>query len=68
MIETKQWWKSKTVWGGLVALCASLAALAGFQLDGGAQDQLAEALAAGASALGAVIAILGRFQAQAEIR
>jgi hypothetical protein len=68
MTETKQWWKSKTVWGGLVALGGSLAALFGLPLDGGAQDQLAEALTAGASALGAVIAILGRFQAESQIR
>ena len=68
MNQTKEWWKSKTVWGALVALGASLAALFGYQLDGGAQDQLAGALAAGASAVGAVVAILGRFQAETGIR
>ena len=51
-----------------MALGAGLAALFGYQLDGGAQDQLAGALAASASAVGAVVAILGRFQAEAGIR
>ena len=68
MNETKEWWKSKTVWGALVSMGASLAALRGFELDGLSQDQLAGALAALASAVGAAVAILGRFQARSEIR
>lgn len=68
MNETKDWWKSKTVWGALVAMGASLAALRGFELDGLSQDQLASALAAAASAIGAAVAIFGRFQARSEIR
>ncbi|KTQ85335.1 hypothetical protein NS365_12990 [Aureimonas ureilytica] len=68
MNDTKDWWKSKTVWGALVSMGASLAALRGFELDGLSQDQLAGTLAALASAIGAAVAILGRFQARSEIR
>ncbi len=68
MTDSTQWWKSKTVWAGLVTLGAGLAALFGFELDGGAQDGLVEALAAGASAIGAAIAILGHVRARAQMR
>ncbi|WP_062208216.1 hypothetical protein [Aureimonas sp. AU12] len=67
MTDTKEWWKSKTVWGGLVALIGALGGLFGLELDGATQDELAAALAIAASAVGALVAILGRLDAKARL-
>lgn len=63
MIEEKQWYRSKTIWGGLVALAAAVAGLFGIDVDAASGDALAIALTNAAAAVGAVIAIIGRLDA-----
>jgi hypothetical protein len=68
MMELKDWYRSKTIWGALVAIFASCANLAGF--DFGAQDQkeIVDALTTIAAAFGGVIAVYGRISAQKRVR
>lgn len=67
MIDTKEWWKSKTVWGALVALGGALGGLFGMELDGAAQDEVATALSVAAGAVGAIVAVIGRLDARARL-
>jgi hypothetical protein len=67
MNEVKDWYRSKTIWGGLVALGAALAGLFGIDVDGASSDALALALTDAAAAVGAVIAIWGRLDARQTI-
>jgi hypothetical protein len=63
MDDTKQWYLSKTVWGGLIAVLASLLQATGVDIDPGMQDALADHLVALAGAVGGLVAIYGRFAA-----
>lgn len=67
MTDGKSWYRSKTVWGGLVALAGGLASLFGLETDAAASDAAALALTDVAIAIGSLIAIVGRFQAQRPI-
>ena len=64
MEDVKQWYLSKTVWGALVAILASLLPTMGMGLDAAAQGQLADDLVALAGAIGGLIAIYGRLTAE----
>jgi hypothetical protein len=64
MDETKQWYLSKTVWGALIAIIASLLPAMGMQLDADAQGQLADNLVSLAGAFGGLVAIYGRLTAE----
>jgi hypothetical protein len=63
MNDSKQWYESKTVWGALVAILASLMQAAGVHFDVAGQDQLADSLVAISGALGGLIALYGRMSA-----
>jgi hypothetical protein len=63
MNDSKLWWQSRTVWGGLIAAFAGLASVAGLSLTDVDQTQLADAACAIASAVGGVLAIYGRVRA-----
>lgn len=65
--QEKPWWASKSVWGGLIAVLASV--LAAFGYDIGAQDQQAIVVSAVsiAGAVGGVIAVVGRVKASHRI-
>jgi hypothetical protein len=64
----KAWYQSRTVWGALVAIAATL--LHGFGIDLGSdlQNQLADLAMTLAGAAGGLVAIYGRVKAQAPIR
>lgn len=64
MEDMKQWYLSKTVWGALVAILASLLPTMGTEFDAGAQGQLADNLVSLAGAIGGLIAIYGRLTAE----
>lgn len=64
MSEMKQWYVSKTVWGGLIAILASLLQAAGIELDSGMQGDLADNAVALAGAIGGLVAIYGRLTAE----
>lgn len=63
MDDTKQWYHSKTVWGGLIAVMASLLQATGIDIDAGTQGALADDLVALAGAVGGLVAIYGRIAA-----
>jgi hypothetical protein len=66
MIDTKLWYQSKTVWGALIAIAASLLQATGVDFDLAGQDQLAENLVALSGAIGAIgglVALYGRMSA-----
>lgn len=64
MDETKQWYLSKTVWGALIAILASLLPAMGMEIDGDAQSRLADDLVSLAGAIGGLVAIYGRLTAE----
>lgn len=67
MDETKQWYLSKTVWGALIAIFASLVPAMGMELDAGTQGRLADDLVSLAGAIGGLIAIYGRLTADKRV-
>jgi len=64
MNDSKQWYLSKTVWGALVAILASLLQVSGIDFDAAGQDQLADNLVALSGAIGGLIALYGRMSAE----
>ena len=64
MNETKPWYASTAVWGGVLAALSPLIALAGYQIDAG---QAADLLAALGSLVGGALAVYGRVRATAVI-
>lgn len=63
MIDTKYWYQSKTVWGALIAILASVLQAGGFELDEGAQGELVEGIVALMGAVGGLLALYGRLSA-----
>jgi hypothetical protein len=63
MSDTKYWYQSKTVWGSLIAILASVLHAGGFELDGNAQGDLADGIVALAGAIGGLLALYGRLSA-----
>jgi len=63
MIDTKYWYQSKTVWGSLIAILASVLQAGGFELDEGSQGNLAEGIVTLAGAIGGLLALYGRLSA-----
>lgn len=68
MIEQKEWYRSRSVWGGLVAFGAALGGLFGLEISSSAQDVLTTSLLDTAAAIGALIAIYGRLAADKALR
>lgn len=63
MVEEKQWYQSKTVWGALLSITASLVGALGISIDTTAQSDIADAMIQFVGAVGAMIAIYGRLSA-----
>lgn len=63
MDEIKLWYQSRTVWGAVVAIAASLAQMGGVQLDAVTQGDIAGNLVSLSGALGGLAAIYGRMKA-----
>lgn len=68
MEEFKSAIASKTIWGGLIAILASVASLFGYQVMPEAQSAVVDLAATVGSAVGGVIAIYGRVTATQKIR
>lgn len=64
--QTKSWWSSTTIWGGLVAIVAGIGGAIGLDAAGLASD-LNELVAGVVAAVGGVISIIGRFRARKQI-
>lgn len=67
MNEEKAWYRSKTIWGGIVAFVAAVSGLFGIDIDQASGEALAVALTDAVAAIGAVVAIVGRLDAQTTI-
>jgi hypothetical protein len=65
--DVKHWYKSKTIWGGVVAVGAGVAGLFGFHLDATLQQTIVDYGASLVSAFGGGMAIYGRLKATATI-
>lgn len=64
MDDLKQWYQSRTVWGALIAILASLAQAGGVHVDAATQGDLTGNLVSLSGALGGLVAIYGRVKAQ----
>ena len=67
-MDTKAWWQSKTVWGGIVALLAGAGGMFGLSIGIEDQNALTNHAVEIASAIGGLIAIYGRVTAKKEIK
>lgn len=67
MDNSKQWYLSKTVWGALIAILASILHAAGIDFDAAGQDMLADNLVTLAGAVGGLVALYGRMRAQTRL-
>lgn len=63
----KAWYQSKTVWGALIAVGASLLQIMGAEVDVGTQAELADLAVTTVGAVGGLVAIYGRIAARSEI-
>lgn len=66
-IETKPWYASKGVIGGVVAVLAGISALFGYSVSAADQASLIELLAGLAGTAGGLLAIVGRVTAKQAI-
>lgn len=68
MNETKKWWESGSVWGGLIAAGAGIAGMVGYGVsEDEQQQQLATLVPAAASTLGGIVAVIRRLSASKRI-
>ena len=67
-METKKWYDSLGVWGGAVVVGATIAGFFGYQIDEAAQAQIVDAIVAGVTAIGGLLAIIGRVKANKQIK
>lgn len=63
----KAWYQSKTIWGALIAVGASLLQVAGIELGADIQADLADIAVTLAGAAGGLLAIYGRISAETGI-
>jgi|AntDeeMinimDraft_5_1070356.scaffolds.fasta_scaffold58116_2 hypothetical protein len=68
MYQDKPWYKSKTIWGGIVALLAGIAGIFGYGISTPDQVTLTEGFLAVGSAVGGVIAVYGRIVAKENVK
>lgn len=67
MVEEKQWYESRTIWGALVAVGASIVGSLGIPIDAPAQSEIADSMVQLIGALGAITAVYGRLNATSVI-
>ncbi|MDR7146435.1 hypothetical protein [Rhizobium sp. BE258] len=68
MGDLKNWYHSKTIWGALIAIGASVLHVAGIDIEAGDQSQIADSLVNISGAIGGLLAIYGRLTANTAIR
>lgn len=67
MYDVKSIFASKTIWGGLIALIASAAAIWGYAITPADQAQIVELITGFGGIIGSVLAIYGRIVATKKI-
>lgn len=68
MEDVKQWYLSKTVWGALLALGASVLQFTGIQVGAADQSTIADSAVAIAGAVGSLVTVYGRVTATSAIK
>lgn len=63
MFETKKWYESKGVWGALVTVIAAAAGLIGYQVTPDDQQAIIGNITGIVTAVGGIVAWLGRVKA-----
>ena len=63
MRDMKYWYQSKTVWGALITILASLLNAGGIAIDDASQQEIVDGLITIAGAFGGLLAIYGRITA-----
>lgn len=67
MNDSKKWYASKAVWGGIVALLAVLLGAFGYTITGDDQSALIETLSVIGGSIGSLLAIYGRISASKKV-
>lgn len=67
MNDMKQWYESKTIWGALVAILASLMQAGGIDVDADSQTRMLDGLVAISGAVGGLVALYGRLSADKRV-
>jgi len=67
MYDVKSFFASKTIWGGIIALIASTAAIWGYSITPADQAQIVELVTGIGGIIGSVLAIYGRIVATKKI-
>lgn len=66
--KSKTWYESKTVWGGVLAVLATVAGAFGYTVVEADQTAMVDNLAAIGAAIGGVLAIYGRITSKTNIK
>jgi hypothetical protein len=67
MNDVKTWYQSRSVWGALIAIGASLAHAAGVEVTTGDEGELADLAVAAVGTIGGLIALYGRISARRRV-
>jgi len=67
-MDSKAWYTSKTVWGGLIAVGAAIAGGFGIVIDADTQNDIADLAVVAVGAVGGLLAIVGRVKANKAIK
>lgn len=67
MNDVKAWYQSRTVWGALIAIAASLAHAAGVEITTGDEGELADLVVSAAGTIGGLLALFGRISARRRV-
>jgi len=67
-MDSKFWWQSRAVWGGVIAILAGIGPLVGVVLEPDTQNALVECLTDLFAAVGGLLALVGRLRASTTIQ
>ncbi|MGQ3211637.1 MAG: hypothetical protein ACT6U0_09445 [Shinella sp.] len=65
--DLKAWYQSRTVWGALIAILASLANAAGVEVTAGDEGEFADLIVAAVGTIGGILALYGRISARRRV-
>ncbi|KQV63837.1 hypothetical protein [Rhizobium sp. Root1220] len=68
MLSLKYWYSSKTIWGALISVAASLLHIRGIDIAASDQNQIADAIVNIVGTLGGLLAVYGRLTAKSAIK
>lgn len=67
MNDVKAWYQSRTVWGALIAILASLGNAVGVEMTTGDEGELADLVVAAIGTIGGLVALFGRISARRRV-